>query len=381
MPPLNPFKPGTGATPPVLVGRQPLLDNLADGLEEGPGAPARVTLFTGARGVGKTVMLSEASDLALRSGWLHIDETASTGMMGRLDEHVSHALEDRQPRPRGRVTGGGVTGLGSINVALTPELTVGFRRKVGQLLDALAERDPSTGLLITVDEVQSGVDDLRELAITIQHLIREERQIAIVMAGLPSAVSDVLRAHGDTAVLTFLRRADKHVIGDVSIDEVRDAFEETFDAHGRSTEAGVLDLAAEATYGYPFLIQLVGYHVWRQVRGAGPITLEAARAGIDVARRRLGSLVHETALADLSDTDKTFLAAMSPDEGPSRMQDIRARMGGISSQHANRYRERLLAAQMIRQAGRGYVDFALPYLRGYLRDHAGSYGLVPDSED
>ena len=108
------------------------------------------------------------------------------------------------------------------------------------------------------------------------------------------------------------------------------------------------------------------------------ITLEAALGGIDAARRRLGSLVHETALGDLSDIDKTFLAAMAPDDGPSKIQDIRHRMGEVTPQHANKYRERLIAAQMIKPAGYGRVDFALLYLRSYLREHSASYGLLPD---
>jgi len=33
----NPFKLSTGATPPVLVGHQALLEELAEGLEDGPG--------------------------------------------------------------------------------------------------------------------------------------------------------------------------------------------------------------------------------------------------------------------------------------------------------------------------------------------------------
>ena len=164
---------------------------------------------------------------------------------------------------------------------------------------------------------------------------------------------------------------------DVSIDEVRDSFEQTISDNGMRVTESALSAAAEATFGYPFLIQLIGYHTWRAAN-QGLIDDDAAAAGINAARRRLGSLVHETALADLSDVDRTFLAAMAPDDGPSKLADIRHRMGDVSSQHANTYRERLLAAQMIRTAGHGRVEMALPYLRGYLRDHIATFGLLPD---
>jgi hypothetical protein len=39
---VNPFKPTVGAEPPVLAGRDKVLEDFADGLSEGPGARVRV---------------------------------------------------------------------------------------------------------------------------------------------------------------------------------------------------------------------------------------------------------------------------------------------------------------------------------------------------
>ena len=99
--------------------------------------------------------------------------------------------------------------LGGFSTELTPELSAGLRRKLDTLLDDLERHD--SGLLLTIDEVHVSVPDLSEIAALAQHMIREQRQFVLVMAGLPSAVSDLLSAD----VLTFLRRADKHVLGDV----------------------------------------------------------------------------------------------------------------------------------------------------------------------
>ena len=118
----------------------------------------------------------------------------------------------------------------------------------------------------------------------------------------------------------------------------------------------------------------MGYHVWRRATG-DYIGIEAADQGIEAARRRLGSLVHEPGLADLSEIDRTFLAAMALDDGPSQMGDVIARMG-VSHQYGNVYRSRLIEAEMIHSVGHGRVDLALPYLREYLRDHAVTLGLT-----
>jgi hypothetical protein len=82
----NPFRPTAGATPPDLVGRGGVLDEFAYGLRIGSGAPGLLTIFTGARGIGKTVMLGAAEDLALASGWAVVSETATGRFLGRIGE-------------------------------------------------------------------------------------------------------------------------------------------------------------------------------------------------------------------------------------------------------------------------------------------------------
>ena len=66
----NPFTPTFGSSPPLLVGRQDLIDDFGDGLDNGPGSPERAVLFAGVRGIGKTVMLNAVEDAAReRSLW------------------------------------------------------------------------------------------------------------------------------------------------------------------------------------------------------------------------------------------------------------------------------------------------------------------------
>lgn len=223
-----------------------------------------------------------------------------------------------------------------------------------------------TGLLITLDEIHyHQVAELRELASVLQHLVREGREIAFAGAGLPSSVSAVLNDH----VLTFLRRADRHSLGRVSLEEVATAIREPIEREGREIAEAEAGRAAEATGGYPFLIQLVGYHIWRQQLRHKEIASSDVGAGIVAARRRVGSLVHEPAIADLPAVARTFLLAMAQDDRPSKMSDIAARLN-VDSNYASQYRLRLIAAELIEPAGHGRVDFTMPYLRDYLREHA-----------
>ncbi len=159
-----------------------------------------------------------------------------------------------------------------------------------------------------------------------------------------------------------------------------DALRTPLNDTGHSITDPALEVAAVGTGGYPFLIQLVGFWMCKiadanaSAVGTSLIDDVAASAGVQAARRRLGSLIHQPALQDLSQIDRTFLAAMAVDEGPSRMADLAARLNADAN-YVSQYRLRLIAADMVHSAGHGYVDYTLPYLRDYLREHAASTGL------
>lgn len=217
------------------------------------------------------------------------------------------------------------------------------------------------------------------LATAIQHLTREERNIAFVFAGLPSISSKWL----NDQLLTFLRRAQPELLGDIPLAEVHDAFADTFALSGMPIDGEALDLATNATEGYPFMIQLVGYNIWRVARKeqrrpdetnngngintefepSGPakskhsegqskptVSVEAAKTGVRDALARLGDTVHSPELDGLSAVDRTYLLAMAQDDGPSSTSVVAERMHK-SAAYANTYRTRHLEAQVIKEAG------------------------------
>ena len=65
----NPFKPTAGKMPPILIGRENVVTDFAEGLENGAGAPSRLMLVSGQRGYGKTVLLVELARVALSYRW------------------------------------------------------------------------------------------------------------------------------------------------------------------------------------------------------------------------------------------------------------------------------------------------------------------------
>src|ERR1700759_2331129 len=94
----NPFRATFGVSPPYLAGRDGVLAEFEGALVDGPGASSRAMLLTGARGVGKTVLLNAVEDRARSRGWLVISETANAGFVSRLTtQHLPRLLREVDP--------------------------------------------------------------------------------------------------------------------------------------------------------------------------------------------------------------------------------------------------------------------------------------------
>ena len=145
---------------------------------------------------------------------------------------------------------------------------------------------------------------------------------------------------------------------------MRAVLKRTTELAGRQIEDRALRKAAAKTDGLPFLIQLIGYHAFNQ-SDSPTITMADVDAGLVAAQEDMENMVLEATLNDLSDTDKRFLLAMTPDEDKSKIGEIAKRMG-ISPQYAGTYRRRLIAQGVIATAGRGKLVFAMPMLKDML---------------
>ena len=246
-----------------------------------------------------------------------------------------------------------------------------MRRKLTEL------EEHGSGLLLEIDEAQAAdKDDMAVISHTIQEMTGESRNYALVYAGLPSMYSRWLNDES----ATFLRDEETHWLDDVPLPEVSASLSKTFHDSGMMLSDMPLRMATEATYGYPYLIQLVGYYVWSASRRAHPDMPEVdetdARNGITKAMSRLYATVHEPELQFLPAIDRAYLSAMAQDDGPSSTSTIATRMGRKAS--AELSRKRLLAGQVIKDFGSDRLDFVIPYMREYLRDHEAYIRMISE---
>jgi hypothetical protein len=355
----NPFTPTFGSIPPLIAGRERLIHDIISGLDNKPGDPNRATIFTGARGTGKTVLLATITEEASGHGWIGANVTASEVMLDEIIVQIRrNAAEYLKPTTLNRITGIQIGGFG-----LTRESEAKDKTTWRAILTSLAEElnDMGIGLLITVDEVNVSYSGMWILVDTFQHMVRERIDVALIMAGLPYQVSLLLRNDR----LTYLRRAFQHRLDPIPQNEVKLSMRHTIEDAGRKITKDALTYAAAATDGFAFMIQLVGYHAWRQNPNRKTITLEDAEYAVQFAATDMEQMIFESTIRELSKRDKDFLFAMIEDRDESNMSDIAKRMG-VTVKYAGQYRKRLIEQGIIGDRGIGVVGFEIPMLKEYL---------------
>lgn len=358
----NPFTPSFGEIPAHLAGRKQIIENLNRAFSSARRKPELTTIVSGARGTGKTTLLTLLAHKAEERGWISVSTTALPGMLDdieiRVRKHAAHLLDHESSHA---LAGLGIPQVIDVRFEKAEQPADNWRSRMEGLLDQLEAH--GSGLLITVDEVDVELDEMVQLAAVYQHFVREERKVALLMAGLPHHVSALL----SDKTVSFLRRAQTEQLGRIADFEIEDALLKTIRENGRDANPDGLKRATEAIGGFPFLMQLVGYRSWDANPKNELISYDDFQYGIDLARSELRERILEATYRELSPQDVRFACAMLEDERESRIADLVARLDRSSAQVAQ-YRKRLIDAGIIGQRGRGVVAIELPYFRDFLSE-------------
>ena len=357
------FSPAFGNKPRTLVGRDVAMKTLSEGLTSLPGSRERARLIIGQRGLGKTVLLLELADYARKNDYIVASPTVvSNDMLDRILEKLNRDGDKLLSHEKSRITGGSVGFLG-FSAGIQTEHKEQVKRSFADRLQTICEQaeEVGKGVLILVDEVQSGSEELKKLIIAYQEMVGMDMNISMVLAGLPSAISQTLNQH----VLTFLNRASKLYLEPISIPEIELYSRRSFEKLCISLKDELIAKAAGMTEGSPYLMQLGGHYITVSSSDEGFISEKEFDRALSISKDEFIRDVCETTIYPLSMKDVEFLRAMAQDSNESSMKDICARLS-VDSTYANRYRTRLLQSDVIKQKRRGFVEFAVPHLRDYL---------------
>ncbi len=358
----NPFTPVVGKAPLYIAGREPIIQDVETALAGRGNDPAIISLLVGARGMGKTALLSYFAQIAESSGWVTARVTCIPGMLDdiyiRAQRASRHLVDSQSSR---KIKGLSVGNLASIELEDSVPVQSNWRSMMDDVLDALAS--VNTGLLVTVDEVTPDVQEMATLVAAFQHFLDEDRKVALVMAGLPYGITSLLSGKSTS----FLRRAARYELGTLSDYEVQEALIKTMRDGGKSFDPAALNAAVKEIEGSPFMLQLVGYRAWRFADGRDNVSMDDVVESAQVARAELKQRVCEAVYFELSEADKSFLLAMTQDSAVTRQIDMTSRLGKPSG-HVSRYKKRMLEQGIIQERSKGYLEFCLPGFKEYFME-------------
>ena len=298
--PAPPYTPGFGRRPPVVAGRDDLVDDMARVLEAGPEHPRFCRALLGSRGTGKTILLDVFGEVAAKElGWavLHVQALQEESLVAVLLQRIPESV-----RPWERFGRGSKELQAQLSVAVnSARATVERGHNAGTGGAAAAFEDAlggvgsfatrhGTGLLLTVDEAQMAPqEDL------------SARSTRPPDGGSPSAPTrghhfrrapDLQGAPGRRR--TYASRLPVEELANLEPSAARLALVEPAAHRHVAWEDDALGLLVRRSGGHPYYVQLFGWHAWEAAQGEATITLAHAKAGLKSARAELAGQYEAT---------------------------------------------------------------------------------------
>lgn len=331
----NPFTLSFGKEPLSFIARDSQNQEIIDSFtSDNPGFQA--CIITGVRGSGKTVaMTSIANELASDKRWIVVNLNPELNLLNQLAAELSNrkGLIElfKDAKINLSVLGFGLEIDGEPPVT---DIVVALRRMLAKITKE------GKRVLVTVDEASS-TPQFREFASQFQIFMREGLSVFLLMTGLYENIS----ALQDSKNLTFLYRAPKLELKPLSIVLIARKYKDIFNLSDEEALA-----MANATKGYSFAFQALGYICWQSQKPWREMLTEYDA--------KLEDFVYEKIWSELSLKDRIIIHAVCSSEDSS-VEAIR-NQAGIESNFFAVYRNRLLKRGIITSPTYGHIELALP---------------------
>ena len=382
----NPYTPGAGRKPRTLAGRDHDLESFQSLVERlDAGSYERSLIYTGLRGVGKTVLLMEFDVLASEAGWATTDvqevgsnadfRTTFAGMANRLLMNMSrrHRAKQRIERALAVVKSFSVGLPGAVSIKLDVEAAAGIAdsgdveqdlaglfREIGEVAQA-----NQMGALFLIDEMQNlDTPSLSAICMAFQGISRAGLPVAMVGAGLPD-----LRVRLLSAKPYADRLFSYEQLGRLSEGAARSALIGPAAAAGADYDEEAARQIVHEAAGFPYFIQEYGRELWNFAETT-PITLADLDSAREIVKDSLARNFFGTRFEMATDTEQRYLSAMaSLGEGPYPVSEVAHAFGVKDQRRVSMHRESLIQKGLIWSPRRGQVDFTVPLFAEFLKEN------------
>lgn len=376
---LNPFAPGAGRQPKELVGREQELE-IMDRIiaRTKAGYSDRGLVYSGLRGVGKTVLLLRMKDMAAGQGLITVRMEATgneTHDYELLFDGISKAiLRERRGTLRQKMLDSlkhvnevslelGVIktsiGLGNEDKGISSD-SLRLEMMVEEL--CLELKKEGSGLFLFIDEFQVMSSDLMGTIIGLQHSMgQEDLPFYVIAAGLPNLPGVLTKSRSYAERLFQYKR-----IGRLPEDETRECFEKTIGKINVRFDDDALNRLIELSKGYPYFIQAYGSAAFDESESS-PIPLSAVIKGEPIAQASLDSGLYESRWQRARPLEREYMRAMaSLEKSVCSSAEIAERLGRPPADVV-RVRKGIIDSGLAYSPERGLLAFTVPGMGDFIR--------------
>ena len=343
----NPFSLDFGGTPYLMIPRYIETDKVVSAFsDEIP--TTHIFMITGARGNGKTVLMSAVKETLMRDEeWLHIDLSPESEMMNVMAASLYQKCKKKWAKWKVDLS----IDLKVASIEASAE-TDNRYTSIYTDLDTMLEqvRDKKHKLLITVDEAVN-TKTVREFTSFFQHCLREKYPVFLLMTGLYKNI----RALQNDRSQTFLKRAPRIVLGPLSISRIAQNYEDVFEIDPK--EAAKM---AGYTLGYSYAFQILGYLVFEDKKQ------EVSDRVLREYKNILAECSYEKIWEELSANERNVAMAAAKASDNVTVKELREALD-MNSNEFSTYSDTLEKSGVFASnTARGRIRFALPFIKEYI---------------
>lgn len=392
----NPFRPGAGHPPPYLAGREAEKEEFLRLLDQN--VVMENMVLTGLRGTGKTVLLESFKPSAIAAGWKWVGTDLSESAAISEETMTERLLTDLSVATSGVTIGKlNARNIGFLENSESSEdiklnydvLHKVYNQTPGLVLDKLKfvlehawkllEESGAKGLVFAYDEAQNLSNQaskeqfpLSVLLDVFQSLQRKENRMLLILTGLPTLFSKLVRARTYSERMFHIVELQR-LSEQASRDAIQKPIEDASCPVKLADES--VDTIAELSGGYPYFIQFICKEVYDAfLQGSESVPTEEIM-------RKLDSDFFAARWAKATDRQRdllTLVASLNSCDAEFTVQDI-ANLSGrndmdikpFSSSHVNQMLSALTKAGLVYKNRWGKYSSAVPLMGRFIRRKIG----------
>lgn len=337
----NPFSLSFGKCPINTVERIAQTNEILDAFTSDP-INQQMFAITGVRGAGKTVLMSEISNiLRNKEDWIVVDLNSSADLLftllAKLYSNSICASIIKAAKINLTFFGFGLEIDGTIPVTDAETAII-------KILNHLKKHNKR--LLITIDEV-TNTESMRYFAGSFQIFIRQNLPVFLLITGLYENIDSLQNENN----LTFLYRAPKIFLNPLNTQAMAEKYKSILNVSFEDAYT-----MATLTSGYPFAFQMLGFLTWENSGNYKEV--------LEEYEYNLNDCIYDKIWSELSEDDRSFLVEVVN----SKNGDIKKVKKALETESAEfiSQKKKLIRKGILIEEDRKRLFFALPLFDKYI---------------